>query len=85
MRRQPSQATGVSYRGPGEGFAAPEDYPNAPISIVCDRRTRGADLFGVMVAIGGDIPLRHHSMMEFQFVLSGIGLVRNARMPRLPF
>jgi uncharacterized cupin superfamily protein len=31
-----------------------------------------------MVAIGGDIPLHSHSMMEFQFVLSGTGLALDA-------
>ena len=71
-------SAGLSYRSPTEGIFAPEDYPNAPISIVCDATTSGADLFGVMVAIGGDIPLHYHSMMEFQFVLSGTGLALDA-------
>jgi uncharacterized cupin superfamily protein len=75
---KPSDDLAVAYRSPAEGISGPEDYPNAPISIVCDRSTRGADLFGVMVAIGGDIPLHYHSMMEFQFVLSGSGLALDA-------
>jgi uncharacterized cupin superfamily protein len=72
------EQVGLTYRPPGGGIDAPEDYPNAPISIVCERTTPGADLFGVMVAIGGDIPLHYHSMMEFQFVLSGTGLALDA-------
>jgi uncharacterized cupin superfamily protein len=68
----------LAYRRPTEGIFAPEDYPDAPISIVCDHDTPGAGLFGVMVAIGGDIPLHYHSMMEFQFVLSGTGLALDA-------
>lgn len=39
---------------PPRGIAAPEDDPNAPIRIVCDQRTGGEELFGVMVAIGVD-------------------------------
>lgn len=82
-RREPT-GTDVRYRSPSQGIAGPEDYPNAPISIVCDRSTVGADLFGVMVAIGGDIPLHHHSMMEFQFVLSGTGLALDADGGEVP-
>jgi len=74
----------LSYRSPTEGIFAPEDYPDAPISIVCDATTPGADLFGVMVAIGGDIPLHYHSMMEFQFVLSGTGLALDADGGEIP-
>lgn len=78
MHDQSAPGPEVIYRSPVDGIAAPEDYPDAPISIVCERHTPGADLFGVMVAIGGDIPLHHHSMMEFQFVLSGTGLALDA-------
>lgn len=78
MSEQSDQGPAVLYRSPTEGIEGPEDYPNAPISIVCDRTTPGAGLFGVMVAIGGDIPLHYHSMMEFQFVLSGTGLALDA-------
>ena len=74
----------LSYRSPTGGIYAPADYPNAPISIVCDATTPGADLFGVMVAIGGDIPLHYHSMMEFQFVLSGTGLALDADGDEIP-
>lgn len=79
-----SERPELSYRPPGDGITAPEDYPDAPISIVCDRTTPGADLFGVMVAIGGDIPLHSHSMMEFQFVLSGTGLALDADGGEVP-
>ena len=81
--RQPEDVS-VTYRSAGEGRAAPEDYPNAPVSIVCDQGTPGADLFGVLVAIGGDIPLHYHSMMEFQFVLSGAGLALDADGGEVP-
>ena len=78
MRDQTTERPLVLYRSPSDGIDGPEDYPNAPISIVCERHTPGADLFGVMVAIGGDIPLHYHSMMELQFVLSGTGLALDA-------
>jgi uncharacterized cupin superfamily protein len=84
MAEQEAGGTGVSYRSPGQGIAGREDYPNAPISIVCDGSTPGADLFGVMVAIGGDIPLHSHSMMEFQFILSGTGLALDADGGEVP-
>lgn len=84
MSEQTDQAPTVLYRSPSEGIDGPEDYPNAPISIVCDRSTPGAGLFGVMVAIGGDIPLHYHSMMEFQFVLSGTGLALDADGGEVP-
>ncbi|MEX1296091.1 MAG: cupin domain-containing protein [Candidatus Limnocylindrales bacterium] len=84
MSEQPQQDPVVLYRRPTEGIKGPEDYPNAPISIVCDRSTPGAGLFGVMVAIGGDIPLHYHSMMEFQFVLSGTGLALDADGGEVP-
>ena len=79
-----SEQPTMRYRPPDDGIAAPEDYPNAPISIVCDRTTAGADLFGVMVAIGGDIPLHYHSMMEFQYVISGTGLALDADGHEIP-
>jgi quercetin dioxygenase-like cupin family protein len=78
MRDQATPGSGVLYRSPADGIHGPEDYPDAPINIVCERHTPGAGLFGVMVAIGGDIPLHFHSMMEFQFVLSGSGLALDA-------
>jgi uncharacterized cupin superfamily protein len=84
MSTRSTEDSAVAYRSPREGIAGPEDYPNAPISIVCDRSTAGADLFGVMVAIGGDIPLHHHSMMEFQFVISGTGLALDADGGEVP-
>jgi uncharacterized cupin superfamily protein len=79
-----SEQPRVHYRSPFEGIAAPADYPDAPISIVCDRTTPAADLFGVMVAIGGDIPLHYHSMMEFQYVISGTGLGLDADGGEIP-
>jgi mannose-6-phosphate isomerase-like protein (cupin superfamily) len=74
----------LHYRSPQDGLAAPEDYPDAPISLVLERSTAGADLFGVAVAIGGDIPLHYHSMMEFQYVVSGSGLALNADGAEIP-
>jgi uncharacterized cupin superfamily protein len=62
------------YRPPDRGIAAPADYPDAPVSRVLDASTPGAELFAVQVAIGGDIPLHYHPVMEFQFVLAGHGL-----------
>jgi uncharacterized cupin superfamily protein len=84
MSEPPVTGTGLRYRAAADGIAAPEDYPDAPISIVCDRHTPGADLFAVLVAIGGDIPLHFHSMMEFQFVLSGTGLALDADGGEVP-
>lgn len=74
----------ATYRPPNEGISAQEDYPDAPISLVLDHTTPGADLFGVSVAIGGDIPMHLHSMMEFQFVVSGTGLALNADGEEIP-
>lgn len=68
----------TTYRAPSEGIAARADYPNAPVSRILDDSTPGAELFGVLVAIGGDIPLHYHPVMELQFVLSGTGLALNA-------
>ncbi len=84
MVRVVSGASGLSYRPPDQGIRAPADYPDAPISIVLDRRTPGADLFAVSVAIGGVIPLHFHSMMEFQFVVSGTGLALDADGGEVP-
>jgi mannose-6-phosphate isomerase-like protein (cupin superfamily) len=84
MPSVPTLGPGLHYRRPDQGIAAPEDYPDAPISIVLDRTTPGADLFGVSVAIGGDIPLHSHSMMEFQFVVSGSGLALDADGGEIP-
>jgi mannose-6-phosphate isomerase-like protein (cupin superfamily) len=67
-----------TYRAASDGIAARADYPNAPVSLVLDRSTPGADLFGVQVAIGGDIPLHYHPVFELQYVLSGTGLALNA-------
>lgn len=78
MSTPPSAGPRLSYRPPAGGIAAPADYPDAPISLVIERSTPGADLFGVEVAIGGEIPLHSHSMMEFQYVVSGSGLALNA-------
>lgn len=74
----------ISYRPAADGIAAPADYPDAPISLVVNRSTPGADLFGVAVAIGGEIPLHLHSMMEFQYVVSGSGLALNADGAEIP-
>jgi len=71
-------------RPANDGIAAPEDYPDAPISLVLERSTPGADVFGVSVAIGGDIPLHYHSMMEFQYVVSGTGLALTADGAEIP-
>ena len=83
VRDEPT-VEGVTYRGPGDGLGGNEDYPNAPIDVVCDRSTVGADLFAVKVAIGADIPLHYHSMMEFQFVLGGTGLALDADGGEVP-
>ena len=69
---------GLHYRSPAEGIAAAADYPDAPISLMLEQTTPGADLFAVSVAIGGRIPLHYHSMMEFQFVISGTGSALDA-------
>ena len=74
----------VTYRPAEDGIAAPADYPDAPISLVVDHSTPGADLFGVAVAIGGEIPLHLHSMMEFQYVVSGSGLALDADGVEIP-
>jgi mannose-6-phosphate isomerase-like protein (cupin superfamily) len=66
------------YRGPDQGIPAPADYPDAPVSRILDASTPGAELFAVQVAIGGDIPLHYHSVMEFQYVLAGHGLALDA-------
>jgi mannose-6-phosphate isomerase-like protein (cupin superfamily) len=66
------------YRPPEEGIPAPADYPGAPVSRILDASTQGAELFAVLVAISGDIPLHYHPVMELQFVLSGTGLALDA-------
>jgi quercetin dioxygenase-like cupin family protein len=66
------------YRAPDEGIPAPADYPDAPVSRVLDASTPGAELFAVQVAIGGDIPLHYHPMLEFQYVIAGHGLALDA-------
>jgi mannose-6-phosphate isomerase-like protein (cupin superfamily) len=66
------------YRAPHEGIGAPADYPAAPVSRILDASTPGAELFAVLVAIGQDIPLHFHAVMELQFVLSGTGLALDA-------
>jgi uncharacterized cupin superfamily protein len=78
MPRAQEDRARLRYRAAHEGIPAPADYPDAPISIVLDRRTPGADLFGVAVAIGADVPLHVHSMMELQFVVAGTGLALDA-------
>ena len=42
MRDQTSERPHVLYRSPTDGIDGPEDYPDAPISIVCERHTPGA-------------------------------------------
>lgn len=78
MTTNASSGPRMSYRPPADGIDAPADYPDAPISLVLEQSTPGADLFGVAVAIGADIPMHSHSMMEFQFVVSGTGLAFDA-------
>jgi mannose-6-phosphate isomerase-like protein (cupin superfamily) len=72
------------YRAPDEGIAARADYPNAPVSLLLERTTPGAELFAVLVAIGGDIPLHYHPVFELQYVLSGTGLTLNADAEEIP-
>ena len=67
-----------SYRGPDQGIPAPADYPGAPVSRILDSSTPGAELFAVLVAISGEIPLHYHPVMELQYVLSGHGLALDA-------
>lgn len=67
-----------TYRAPDQGIAAAADYPAAPVSRILDTTTPGAELFAVLVAIGADIPLHHHPVMELQYVLSGTGLALDA-------
>jgi mannose-6-phosphate isomerase-like protein (cupin superfamily) len=67
-----------TYRAPDEGIAAPADYPGAPVSRILDDATPGAEMFAVLVAITGDIPLHYHPVMELQYVLSGHGLALDA-------
>jgi mannose-6-phosphate isomerase-like protein (cupin superfamily) len=66
------------YRPPDGGIPAPADYPDAPVIRVLDASTPGAELFAVLVAIGGDIPLHHRPVMELRFVLAGHGLALDA-------
>jgi mannose-6-phosphate isomerase-like protein (cupin superfamily) len=72
------------YRSPDEGIAAPADYPGAPVSRILDATTAGAELFAVLVAIEGDIPLHHHPVMELQYVLAGTGLALDADGDEIP-
>jgi mannose-6-phosphate isomerase-like protein (cupin superfamily) len=74
----------TTYRRPDQGIPARADYPMAPVSRILDASSAGAELFAVQVAIGGDIPLHYHSMMELQFVLSGTGLALNADGAEIP-
>jgi mannose-6-phosphate isomerase-like protein (cupin superfamily) len=48
------------------------------VSRILDSSTPGAELFAVLVAIGGDIPLHYHPVFELQYVLSGHGLALDA-------
>ena len=66
------------YRAPHEGIPSPADYPGAPVSRILDASTPGAELFAVLVAIEGDIPLHYHPVMELQYVLSGTGVTLDA-------
>ncbi len=84
MTSQQLSGPPLHYRAPDDGIAAAADYADAPISLVLERTTPGADLFGVSVAIGGEIPLHYHSMMEFQFVVSGTGLALDADGGEIP-
>jgi mannose-6-phosphate isomerase-like protein (cupin superfamily) len=75
--QQPTGSRSI-YRAPDQGIAARADYPDAPVSVVLDGSTPGAELFAVLVAIGGDIPLHYHPVFELQYVLSGTGLALDA-------
>ncbi len=66
------------YRPPDQGIPAPADYPGAPVCRVLDATTPGAELFAVLVAISGEIPLHHHPVMELQYVLAGHGVALDA-------
>lgn len=72
------------YRGPEQGVPAPADYPGAPVSRVLDETIAGAELFAVLVAIEGDIPMHYHPVMELQYVLSGTGLALDADGGEVP-
>jgi mannose-6-phosphate isomerase-like protein (cupin superfamily) len=72
------------YRPPDQGIDAPADYPDAPVSRLLDASTPGAELFAVLVAIGGDIPLHHHPVMELQYVLAGPGLALDVDGGQIP-
>lgn len=72
--RQPLTGPRSVVRAPDQGVPAPADYPGAPVSRVLDASTPGAELFAVLVAIAGDIPLHCHPVMELQYVLSGTGM-----------
>jgi quercetin dioxygenase-like cupin family protein len=67
-----------TYRAPDAGIAAPADYPGAPVSRILDDTIPGAELFAVLVAISGEVPLHYHPVMELQYVLSGHGLALDA-------
>ena len=67
-----------TYRAPDQGIAAAADYPGAPVSRILDETSPGAELFAVLVAITGDIPLHYHPVMELQYVLSGHGVALDA-------
>jgi hypothetical protein len=82
--RQPLTGPCSVVRAPNEGVPAPADYPGAPVSRVLDASTPGAELFAVLVAIAGDIPLHCHPVMELQYVLGGTGLALDADGARRP-
>ena len=58
------------YRAPDEGIAARADYPNAPVDLVLERSTPGAELFVEMLAIDGSVPLHNHPVFGFRYVAS---------------
>jgi quercetin dioxygenase-like cupin family protein len=63
---------------------AAADYPDAPVARLLDSNDPGAELFAVEVAIGGEIPLHYHPVMELQFVLAGHGLALDADGGEVP-
>ncbi len=76
--RRPDQVRAATYTPPQLARPAPPDYPDAPVARLLDASDPGAELFAVLVAIGGEIPLHYHPVMELQFVLSGTGLALDA-------
>jgi mannose-6-phosphate isomerase-like protein (cupin superfamily) len=73
-----------TYTAPHEARRAAPDYADAPVARLLDESDPGAELFAVLVAIGGEIPLHYHPVMELQFVLAGHGLALDADGREVP-